>query len=135
MSGVIVHDGELTLTAAYTLEYIVLLHGAADAREHIANLLETTTDENFRKLLMDMNQIFVIVPTDYEEICGRTYNLIKEIGQGVQEELVKIEYPPDELSILDEAFIQGLFDMATKRKDAKQDYIGTARLFYPKSPK
>ena len=130
MGGVIVHDGRLAFTANYALEWSILSRGAAGARKHIASLEETATDEGTRRLLSEMSRTPAIVPTDREEIYSRAYGLIREAGQGLWEELRKIGYPPNEMGILDEAFLQGFIDTSLDREDAEKNYIGAARLFY-----
>jgi hypothetical protein len=130
MGGVIVYNGELCFTARYTLEWSILGRGADGARQHINELLETVTDEGMRHMLEEMNRTPAIVPSDREDIYSRAYALIKEGGRGVQEEMLKVGYPLDEVNLLLEAFLQGVCDIGLQREDARDNYIGVAKLCY-----
>ena len=130
MGGVIVQDGELGFTAGYTLEWGKLSHGAPGIRERTKKLKGAIPEKGWDELLSQMEQIPIVVPTSREEVYDMAYGLIRELGEGVREELAKVAYPADSMRILFESFTEGFFDTGCGRGDRRGAYIGMAKLFY-----
>jgi hypothetical protein len=129
MHGAKVVNGTLVFTAEYCLEWIVLSYGAKGARMRIRKKLKKLSGPE-REAALKMSEIPVVAPTSRDEVYERAYALLREAGRGVGEDLLRMEYPSGEKSVLADAMADGFFAKALKKKDRQGKYVGAARLLY-----